>query len=114
MPRRDDSTALRQMLEFAELVINHCAGKSSEDLSDDEVLQAAVMRWIELIGEAANRVSRDTQRKHPSIPWSDIIGTRNRILHGYDEVNLQILWDTINDDIPALVSTLRKIVERLP
>ena len=113
MSRRDDDTALRHMLEFAERVVSHTSGMNVGDLADDEVLLAATMRWIELIGEAANRVSRETQQAHPAIPWADIIGTRNRLIHGYDEVNLALLWDTIHTDIPGLEKELRRIVDEL-
>jgi len=64
---------------------------------------------IKVLGEAANRVSKETQAKHPRIPWAQII-TRNRLIHGYDFVDLDILWRTVTDNLPALVGQLQGII----
>jgi len=65
---------------------------------------------LEIIGEAANRVPGSAQEKYPSIPWKQIVGLRNRLIHGYDSVDLDVLWQIMQDDLPALVSALQKIV----
>jgi len=111
MPHRDDLTALRQMRDFSELVLKHSEGKSLPDLTCDEVLIAAIVSWIGLIGEAATRVSRKTQLANPEIPWTDVIGTRNRLIHGYDEVNFDLLWDTIQVDIRPLTAAISRAIE---
>ena len=75
------------------------------------MLELALVRLIEIIGEAAARVSPEGQREYPSIPWPKIIGMRNRLIHGYDEVDLDVLWDTIEFDLPPLITTLQQILE---
>jgi uncharacterized protein with HEPN domain len=66
---------------------------------------------VEIVGEAANRVSEATQRAHPDIPWSNIIGMRNRLVHGYDVIDYDLLWDTVTSDLPPLIAALQKIVK---
>ena len=64
-----------------------------------------------MVGEAAARVTHGGQAKYPSIPWQQIVGMRNRLIHGYDQVDLDILWDTIEVDLPPLITELEKILE---
>jgi uncharacterized protein with HEPN domain len=71
-------------------------------------LQLALVRLIEIIGEAATRVSKETRAACPIIPWDDVIGMRNKLIHGYDSVDLDILWDTVTDDLPPLIEELEK------
>jgi len=76
------------------------------------MLELALVRLIEIIGEAAGRVSQEGQNKHSSIPWFQIIGMRNRLIHGYDQVDLNLLWDTIEIDLPPLISKLENILDQ--
>ena len=69
-------------------------------------------RLVEIVGEAAAKISPENQAKYPSIPWSLIIGMRNRLIHGYDSVNLDVLWDTIDVDLPPPIAALKKILEQ--
>src|SRR5271157_1544699 len=75
------------------------AGRSRADLDEDLMLQFAVLPAIAIIGEAANRLSPGFRQAHPTIPWSEVIGTRNRIIHGYDDVKLYIIWDIATEKI---------------
>jgi len=75
------------------------------------MMQLALTRLVEIIGEAANRVSAETQGQCPRIPWSEIIGMRNRMTHGYDSLDLEILFDTVAHDLPNLVSMLDEILD---
>jgi len=70
------------------------------------VLSLALVRLLEIVGEAAGRISKQVCACHPEIPWPEIIGLRNRLVHGYDAVDYDILWQIITDDLPALVSML--------
>ncbi len=70
------------------------------------MLQLALTRLVEIVGEAAARVSSERQARHPDIPWRIIAGTRNRLIHGYDVVDLDVLWDTVTDDLPPLIVQL--------
>lgn len=74
----------------------------------------AVTKSIEIIGEAAARISGEFRAAHPEIPWADAVGMRNRLVHGYFEINLDIVWATAAEDVPALASLLRRIVEDEP
>jgi uncharacterized protein with HEPN domain len=85
------------------------AGKSRADLETDRVLSLAVVRLLEILGEAAGRVPSEVQQVHPSIPWSHIIGMRNRLIHGYDRVDLDIVWSVVVADLPPLVARLEEI-----
>lgn len=87
---------------------------SLNDLAEDRVMELALRKLLEIVGEAANRVSEETQQGYQEIPWPQIIGMRNRLVHGYDDVSLKILWDTINNDLPPLIDQLKAIVGEEP
>jgi len=110
MTRHDDSTRLRHMLDHAVEVRQMVRGRSRTDLDQDRQLNLALVRLMEIIGEAAGRVSRETCESEPGIPWPDIVGLRNRLIHGYDEVDFDILWDIISLDLPPLIESLQKIL----
>ena len=106
MSRHDPAAALQDMLDYAQKAVRFCEGKSRDEFEQDELLQLAVVRVIELIGEAASRVPTDLRDRYPTIPWPDIVGTRNRLIHSYDRIDLRIVWDTVQDDLPTLIETL--------
>jgi uncharacterized protein with HEPN domain len=85
-------------------------GSIREELAANRVLQLALTQSVEIIGEAANRMSQPTQSRHPEIPWLQIIGMRNRLVHGYDVIDFDLLWDTITTDLPPLIDALQEIV----
>jgi uncharacterized protein with HEPN domain len=95
------------MLDAAEKAIQFVEGKARPDLDRDEKLGLALVRLIEIIGEAAVKVSSDVQARHSSIPWKDVVGTRNRLIHGYEDVDLDIVWRIVETDLPGLVRELR-------
>lgn len=98
------------MLDHAREAVDLLHGKSRLDLRDDRVLNLALVRLIEIVGEAANRVSKSTQKQHPQIPWPQIVGMRNRLIHGYEFLDFDILWQTVTDDLPELITELEKVV----
>ena len=110
MSRRDDRISLVDMLIYAREAIELLGDASLNDLMDDRVLQLALQKLVEIVGEAANRVSLTMPQRHPEIPWSQIIGMRNRLVHDYDDVDLSILWDIIQNDLPPLIGQLQAIV----
>ena len=85
-------------------------GRSRADLDTDRMLNLALTRLLEVIGEAAGRVSREEQQRYPTIPWPQIVSLRNRLIHGYDSVDLDILWQIVIRDLPPLVSELERIL----
>ena len=87
-------------------------GKSRDELAADRKLQLALTRLIEIVGEAASRVSQETRLRHPEIPWPQMVGMRNRLIHGYDTVDLAVLQSTVGVDLPPLVAQLDAILGR--
>ena len=110
MSRRDDRVSLVDMLIHAKEAVVLSGETSLHDLIEDRVMQLALQKLVEIVGEAANRVSEETQQCHQEIPWPQIIGLRNRLVHGYDDVNLDILWKIIQNDLPPLIEQLQAIV----
>ena len=92
------------MLDHAREAVNMIIGKSPKVLKQERMLELALIRLVEIVGEAAGRVSRSGQAKVPDIPWREVIGMRNRLIHGYDSVDLNILWDTVELDFPPLIA----------
>lgn len=112
MSRREDEVRLGHMLEHAHEAVELCRARARADLDSDRLLNLALVRLIEIVGEAANRVSAQGRSQHPEIPWRQIIGMRNRIVHGYDEVDFDILWSVIQSDLPPLIQRLRVTLGR--
>jgi len=110
MLSREDEVRLRHMLDHAREAIAFAAGKTRVDLQHDRLLQLGLVRLIEIIGEAAARVSKVAQAAHPAVPWPQIVATRNRLIHGYDFVDYDILWQTLQDDLPGLVRELERLL----
>ena len=94
----------------AEALCRFTAGKNVEDLKRDEILQAAVERKLEIIGEAASKLSPEVKTGQPHIPWLDIVGMRNRLTHGYFDIDLDRVWDTVIVDLEPLCEALEKIL----
>ena len=105
MSRRDPSVSLRQMLDHALEVAELVRGRNRGDLDSDR-LALALVRLLEIIGEAAARVPAEERARRPGIPWSSIVGLRNRLTHGCDDIDHDIVWGIVTTDLPALVSRL--------
>ncbi|HAK96477.1 MAG TPA: hypothetical protein DCM87_16180 [Planctomycetes bacterium] len=88
------------------------AGKDCGELARDRQLTLALLKCIEIIGEAAARVSEATRARHPRVPWADVIGMRNRLVHAYFDIDLSLLWNTVRVDVPLLIEVLGGIVNR--
>jgi uncharacterized protein with HEPN domain len=111
MSRHDDRIRMRHMLDRAVEAVSLLRGRSREELDRDRMLELSLVRLVEIVGEAARCVAEETQIRNPAIPWRQIVGMRNRLIHGYDRVDLQILWDTIQDDLPPLIQALEISLE---
>lgn len=114
MPEDDPLTRLRHVRDFSEEAIKLSRGKSRADLDHDRVLNLALVRLCELIGEAANRVAPETRQRYPQIPWRQAIGFRNRLIHGYDSVDLDVVWQVLTRDLPSLRAELDRILAENP
>lgn len=105
-----DKIRIQHMLDHATEAISMALDKNRSDLNDHRMLELSLVRLIEIIGEAATHVESETKEKYDTIAWPHIVGMRNRLIHGYDAVDLDVLWDTITDDLPPLIEELQKIL----
>jgi uncharacterized protein with HEPN domain len=88
--------------------------RTRADLDIDRALGLAIIRCLEILGEAASRISVAIRKRYPTIPWPQIIGMRNRLVHGYDIVDYDVVWSTVTEDLPPLITELEKIVPSKP
>ena len=108
-----DREYLRDILEAAKIALNYVSGMNREEFLDDLQCQDAVIRRLEIIGEAARRISAKSQKKFSDLPWSDMIGMRNMMIHEYDGVDMYIIWETVNTDLPPLIDVIEGILQTL-
>jgi uncharacterized protein with HEPN domain len=111
MTRHDPTVRVRHMRDHACEAVEMARGRSRADLDADRQLNLALVRLMEVVGEAAARVPEEFRRQHPELPWQDIADLRNRLIHGYDMVNLDVLWAIIQEDLPPLVAQLQVILD---
>jgi uncharacterized protein with HEPN domain len=109
MKQPDDLIRLQHIVDFADRAISYTAGLTQEEFTNNEVLQYACVHLLEIIGEAANDITDKTRGQYPDIPWLKMINMRNRLIHGYIDVNIDIVWLTIKDDLPTLTDQVRSI-----
>lgn len=98
------------MIDAAEEALSFTAGISETEFNKNRMLVLSIIKEIEIIGEAASKVSEDTKLKHNKIPWQDIVDMRNRLIHGYFDVNVKLVWNTIKNDLPSLLKSLNEIL----
>lgn len=110
--QKHDLIRLRHMLDAARESIHFTRNKTKSSLDTDRKLVLALIKSIEIIGEAAAHVTKEGREQTPQIPWPSIISMRNRLIHAYFDINLDIVWQTINEDLPPLVIELEKILQR--
>ncbi|MBI3581531.1 MAG: DUF86 domain-containing protein [Nitrospinae bacterium] len=110
MPRKEDVIRLRHMLAAAVDALSISKGKTRGDLDAEITTRLSLVRCIEIIGEAAARVSPEGQDEFPKVPWKKIVNMRNRLIHAYHEINLDTVWNTVTDDLPPLVSGLEEML----
>jgi uncharacterized protein with HEPN domain len=106
MTQHNDAIALRHIREHTTEALQLAAGKTRADLDSDRMLNLSLTRLLEIIGEAATRVTAETRKNYPQIPWLAIVGMRNRLIHGYDQVDFDVLWDVVQNDLPPLLTEL--------
>ncbi len=110
MSPHDPNISMRQMMEHAQEAVQMAAGQERVDLEKDRKLELALTRLVEIVGEAAKRVPKQVQAKHPRLPWAQAMGYRDRLAHGYDSVDLAILWATVEEEFPPLIARLERIL----
>ena len=109
--QKDDLVRLRHMLDSAREAMLFAQNKTRRSLDTDRKLVLALVKSIEILGEAATKVTSQCRENLSQIPWANIIGMRNRLIHAYFDINLDVLWKTVTEDLPPLIADLEKIVE---
>ena len=109
--QKDDEIRLNHMLSAAREAQAFVRNETRASIEKDRKLILALVKAVEIIGEAASKASAECQKDLPQIPWRNIIGMRNRLIHAYFDVNLDILWKTITEDLNPLISELENILE---
>jgi uncharacterized protein with HEPN domain len=112
MPVVDDISRINHIIEASQKALNITKTRKRSDLDQDDVLGLALVRLLEIVGEAAWGISEKLRSKYPDIPWRAMTGMRNRLIHGYFEVNLDVVWETITAQLPPLVTQLRKLLDK--
>ena len=110
--QKDNLVRLQHMLDAAREAVRFARNKTRNSLNTDRKLVFALVRAIEIIGEAAANVTKKCREDLPQVPWKDIVGMRNRLIHAYFDINLDILWKTVTEDLPPLISALEETLSR--
>ena len=104
-----DKAYLLDILEAAKLALSYVENKSKKDFLADIQCQDAVIRRLEIIGEAAGRITEETRNDLSNLPWSEMIGMRNIMIHDYDGVDIEIVWETVQNDLPRLIPVIKNV-----
>ena len=107
---KDERIYVRHMLDAARKVVAFTSQREREDLENDEMLSLAVVRLLEILGEASRNLPPDVRERNPHIPWAAIAGTRNRLIHGYFDVDLDIVLAIVAQDVPTLIPQLETLL----
>lgn len=107
---KNDDVRLRHILDAAREAIAFSHNRSREDLHRDRMLNLSIVHLLEVIGEAARGVSSAFRASQPEIPWEKMVGMRDRLIHGYFDINLDVVWETVTKDLPPLVALLERLL----
>ena len=105
-----DEVRLRHMLDAAQEALSFVQGRSRAELDENRMLVLSLVKDVEIIGEAAYRISEEARGDLPSIPWADVIGMRHRLIHAYFDINLDVLLQTLVEDLPELISLIEPVL----
>jgi uncharacterized protein with HEPN domain len=110
--RPDDQTRIAHLREAATKAIGYCESRDRADLDTDELFRLALTKLVEIVGEAAKQVSPELRAAYPAVPWTAAARMRDRLIHHYFDINLDVLWQTVTDDLPRLLQGLPPANER--
>lgn len=110
MSRHDPLLRVRHMLDYSREAVELLGNRSLEELQSNRVLQLALVQLIEIVGEAGSRVPDEVRQANPELPWKQAIGMRHRLIHGYEFVDYEIIFDTVRDSLPPLIAQLEKLL----
>ena len=106
---KDDDVRIRHMLDATREAVAFVEGRSRPDLDTDRKLNLSLVRLLEIIGEAARGISPEFREAHPDLAWKKMVGMRDHLIHGYFDINLDVVWETVKNDLPPLIEKLEKI-----
>jgi uncharacterized protein with HEPN domain len=106
-----DLVRLKHMLDAATEILEFTKNKNRDDFNNDRMLNLSIVHLLEIVGEAASGISIEVRNNYTQIPWNVIVGMRNRLIHGYFDIDLDIVWKTVTHDIPPLIPELEKIIK---
>jgi len=106
---KDDRIYIEHILQSIERIQSYISGKDQETFSNDSITQDAVVRQLEIIGEATKRISKELRKNNSDMPWDDMAGMRDVLIHDYIDVDLNIVWKTASESIPGLKALLNKL-----
>lgn len=109
-----DIVRLRHMLDAALQARSFAEGRNRRALEQDAMLVLALVKAVEIVGEAACQVTEETRARLPQIPWEDMVGMRHRLVHAYFDINLDVLWEPVRQDLPTLIRELESVLRELP
>ena len=104
-----DNVRVHHILDAAREAVNFSEGRCRADLDTDRKLNLSLVRLLEIIGEAARGLSQEFRQEHPDLPWKSMVGIRDRLIHGYFDINFDVVWETVTEDLPLLIAQLEKI-----
>lgn len=111
---KNDFVRLRHMLEAAQTSLQFIKGKKRKEIENDRMLCFAVIRALEIVGEAASQITKLFQSKHPEIQWRAIVGMRNRLIHAYFNIDYDIVWQAVKHEIPKLIKAIEAVLDDAP
>jgi uncharacterized protein with HEPN domain len=106
-----DRVRLRHIADALNAAMRFIDGRVRSDLDNDEMLLFALVRAIEIVGEAASKVTAETRGEMPCLPWTSIVGMRHRLVHAYFDINRDILWTTVTEAVPPLAEQLKTFLK---
>jgi uncharacterized protein with HEPN domain len=112
MPVIDDASCLQHILEAAQKAVTYTKGRKRADLDDDELLGLGLIRLLEIIGAAAWGISEKLRNLYPEIAWRQMANMRNRLIHGYFDVNNDLVWETVTKELPPLITKIKAVIKK--
>ncbi len=111
MPPSSDQVRIGHLVEAAEKAIGYAEERDREDLHTDELYRLGLTKLVEIVGEAAKQVTHETRTLYPGVPWSAAARMRDRLVHHYFDIDLDVLWATVTNDLPKLLKTIAPILD---
>jgi uncharacterized protein with HEPN domain len=108
----DDRIRLRHMADALTSIGRFVAGRQRQDLDNDQMLAYALVPALQIVGEAASKITSETRAMHPAIPWAEIIGMRHRLVHAYVDIDLDLVWTTATEAAPTLLAQITPLLDR--